>query len=313
MAAEFSGAQPFDAFKAVIDGELAKAKTLVTDGVAKDKVYRVLVAENFKKHVEEEDDDEGEKEDTTTVWKVPVTGSPVRGKADASGHHRRVLGPPVPLLQEGRADDGRVRKTYGDKVRIVWKDMPLPFHPRAMPAAEVARAARAAKGGRRLLGRARQALRVAAQARRRRSRSRRQERGLDVAKVMGAVKGQTYKKGIEADMTVGDDIQANGTPHFFVNGRRLVGAQPVEKFKTIIDDELKKFDAQKGKVAAKDYIRQPHEERRRARPSRRGRSRPRRPPMLPSWARRTARSSSSSGATSSARSARASSPRSTSS
>jgi len=30
-----------------------------------------------------------------------------------------------------------------------------------------------------------------------------------------------------------------GTPTFFINGTRLVGAQPFESFKTAIDKELK--------------------------------------------------------------------------
>ncbi len=35
---------------------------------------------------------------------------------------------------------------YGNNVRIVWKNNPLPFHPRAEPAAELAMEARAQKG-----------------------------------------------------------------------------------------------------------------------------------------------------------------------
>jgi protein-disulfide isomerase len=77
--------------------------------------------------------------------------------------------------------------------------------------------------------------------------------GLNVDKVKAAIKEKKYKKEIDADAELGDDVQASGTPHFFVNGRRLVGAQPFEKFQKIIDEELKKFDDQKGKVAAKDY------------------------------------------------------------
>ncbi len=38
-------------------------------------------------------------------------------------------------------------------------------------------------------------------------------------------------------------MNASGTPHFFVNGRRLVGAQPFEKFQSVIDDEIKKAEA----------------------------------------------------------------------
>ena len=62
-----------------------------------------------------------------------------------------------------------------------------------------------------------------------------------------------YKKEVDADMELGEEVSASGTPHFFVNGRRLVGAQPFEKFQKIIDEEIAKFDAQKGKIAGKDY------------------------------------------------------------
>jgi predicted DsbA family dithiol-disulfide isomerase len=67
--------------------------------------------------------------------------------------------------------------------------------------------------------------------------------GLDVEKVKNAVKNNTHKAKIDANQELANDMNASGTPHFFVNGRRLVGAQPVEKFKTIIDEEIKKSEA----------------------------------------------------------------------
>jgi protein-disulfide isomerase len=41
-------------------------------------------------------------------------------------------------------------------------------------------------------------------------------------------------------MSLSDDLQADGTPHFFIDGRRLVGSQPKAKFEAIIDEELKR-------------------------------------------------------------------------
>jgi protein-disulfide isomerase len=35
-------------------------------------------------------------------------------------------------------------------------------------------------------------------------------------------------------------VGANGTPTFFVNGRKLVGAQPEDAFARLIDEELGK-------------------------------------------------------------------------
>jgi protein-disulfide isomerase len=58
--------------------------------------------------------------------------------------------------------------------------------------------------------------------------------------VQKAIDSHSHAREIEADSDLADDFQADGTPHFFVNGRRLVGAQPQEKFDAVIDDEIKK-------------------------------------------------------------------------
>jgi protein-disulfide isomerase len=39
-------------------------------------------------------------------------------------------------------------------------------------------------------------------------------------------------------MVLGQSVGVQGTPSFFINGKRLVGAQPFESFKAIIDAEL---------------------------------------------------------------------------
>ena len=52
----------------------------------------------------------------------------------------------MPVLQarRGHAEEGE--RGLRDKVRIVWKDKPLPFHNRAKPAAMLGRVAYAQKG-----------------------------------------------------------------------------------------------------------------------------------------------------------------------
>ena len=59
-------------------------------------------------------------------------------------------------------------------------------------------------------------------------------------RVKTAIEKHTHPKAIDDDLDLSDDLQADGTPHFFIDGRRLVGAQPKEKFEAIIDEELKK-------------------------------------------------------------------------
>jgi len=41
-------------------------------------------------------------------------------------------------------------------------------------------------------------------------------------------------------MKLAQQLGVTGTPTFFVNGRRIVGAQPYDAFKQAIDAELKK-------------------------------------------------------------------------
>jgi protein-disulfide isomerase len=235
-----SGAQPFDKFKAVIDQELQKAQAKIASGTPKDRIYVTMSKENKTNAPPPAKDQKEEKEDTTTVFKVPVGASPVLGSKDAlvtivefSDFQCPYCGRVEPTLKQ-------IREKYGDKVRLVWKNEPLPFHPRAEPAAEVAMEARAEKGDKGFwdvhdkLFASQPKLddpdldKVATDA------------GLNLDKVHDAMKNHKYKAQIDADNDLADDMQASGTPHFFVDGRRLVGAQPAEKFQAIIDEEIPK-------------------------------------------------------------------------
>jgi protein-disulfide isomerase len=79
--------------------------------------------------------------------------------------------------------------------------------------------------------------------------------GLDVKKTMDAVANRKHLAAIDKDQSLAEDIEATGTPQFFINGRRLVGAQQPEKFREIIDDEIKHAEGliKKGTAAAKLY------------------------------------------------------------
>jgi protein-disulfide isomerase len=81
-----------------------------------------------------------------------------------------------------------------------------------------------------------------------------QEIGLDVSKFKSAVDGQKYKDRIQKDQNLVASLGASGTPAFFINGRKLSGAQPVDKFSAIIDEEMKKADDLLKKGANADAI-----------------------------------------------------------
>ena len=66
------------------------------------------------------------------------------------------------------------------------------------------------------------------------------ELGLDMAKFNADLNSDAAKKQVAADQAQARELKARGTPHFFVNGRRLRGAQPFPRFKALIDEMLKK-------------------------------------------------------------------------
>lgn len=68
------------------------------------------------------------------------------------------------------------------------------------------------------------------------------EIGLDVAKFKKDMEDPKLKEEVEADQKIGNSVGATGTPTFFINGRQLVGAQPFDKFKEMIDAEIKAAD-----------------------------------------------------------------------
>lgn len=64
------------------------------------------------------------------------------------------------------------------------------------------------------------------------------ELGLNTNDFNSCLDSDKYKNVVDEDMKAGQTAGVNGTPTFFVNGTILVGAQPFEAFKTLIDKEL---------------------------------------------------------------------------
>lgn len=62
--------------------------------------------------------------------------------------------------------------------------------------------------------------------------------GLDGAKFDACLDSGRHAANIRADYQLGEKMGVNSTPTIYINGRALVGAQPFEAFKQIIDEEL---------------------------------------------------------------------------
>jgi protein-disulfide isomerase len=121
-------------------------------------------------------------------------------------------------------------------VRLIYKDFPLPSHALAMPAHEAARCA--GEQGRYwpyhdVLF----------------ERQPRFERddlvayainlNLDRERFERCLDGHKMRVAVEADLAEGRALGVRSTPSFLINGKPLVGAQPVESFRAAIDNALR--------------------------------------------------------------------------
>jgi protein-disulfide isomerase len=129
----------------------------------------------------------------------------------------------------------RVRQTYGDRVRIVFKDFPLPIHPEAPKASEAAYCA--GEQGKywemhdRMFAN-QQALQVPA------LKQHAASIGLDTNAFNQCLDSGKHTTRVADNLKSGEKLGIGSTPTLYVNGRPVVGAQPFEYFKTVIDEEL---------------------------------------------------------------------------
>ena len=131
----------------------------------------------------------------------------------------------------------QLKKDYIDtgKVQLVFKDFPLSFHPQAQKAAESARCA--GEQGKywemhdKLFSN-QQSLSVENE------KKWAKELGLNTAKFDSCLDSGKYASAVQADSNYGQSIGVSGTPAFFINGKKLVGAQPYSSFQAAINAEL---------------------------------------------------------------------------
>lgn len=132
---------------------------------------------------------------------------------------------------------GQLKEEYIDtgKVKLIYRDFPLSFHPQAQPAAEAAECANEQGKffefhdlifeNQSLLGPATYSQWAA-------------DLGLDVEQFDSCLDDGKYRAEVQADFAAGQAAGVSGTPTFFINGQKIVGAQPFSVFKQIIDAEL---------------------------------------------------------------------------
>jgi protein-disulfide isomerase len=243
-----SGAQPFEQFKARIDEALKKAEELVKKGTPKAKVYDVLM-KTAKAEVTNAAPAApaaaGDAPGAGPAKKVDVGNAPTRGPKNAPITVVLFSDFQCPFCSRVEPSIAELEKALPGKVRVAWKNYPLPFHNNAKPAAEAALAAN--EQGKfwemhEILFKNQQALSGAD------LEKYAKEIGLDMAKFKAAIDSHKFAAQVEADTKQGSSLGVEGTPAAFVNGRLVSGAQPVDAFKKIAEEELRAGGKAKAKV-----------------------------------------------------------------
>lgn len=239
-------------FSKVSEGEIdsfIKDRNLPKDQITKDireRIKSVIQGDKNGKSVEEWINKKLGKNKVNVFFKKPlrptfdveIGDSPIWGSVDAKVKIVEFSDFQCPHCARAKMILDDVKKKYKDKVAIVFKNYPLPFHTQARVASNAALCAKSLDkdafwkfydymftNQSKLLV---QDLKDQAK-----------KIGLNVAEFSKCLDSNQFDQVVKADMDQGNELGVKSTPSIFVNGKIVLGAQPLETFSEIIDEELK--------------------------------------------------------------------------
>jgi protein-disulfide isomerase len=233
---ELVGAVDASKFNEIIDDEIKQADALIKKGTPLKDVYTKRIEQAAAAApAAPAGGGGGAAPAPEAKADVKLGNAPVKGPAGApvtvvlfSDFQCPFCSRAVPVIKQ-------IEDNYKGKVKIAFKQLPLPFHDKAHLAAEAALAAN--EQGK--FWPYHDKLFENQQALDRPSLEKyAQDLGLNMAKFKSALDSGKYKAQVDAEAKEAAGVGATGTPTFFVNGNKVVGAQPFDAFKTVIDKEL---------------------------------------------------------------------------
>ena len=166
----------------------------------------------------------------------------IRGKNDAPITIVEYSDFECPFCKKGYDTVKEVKAKYGDKVRFIFKHLPLDFHPMAMPSAKYFEAIALQSPDKAyafhdiiytkqedLKTKKEEFLKKAAK-----------DVGADLNKLKTDLNSEVVKERIQADMDEARTFGFTGTPGFLVNGVSIRGAYGADEFIKIIEKHLAK-------------------------------------------------------------------------
>ncbi len=193
--------------------------------------------------------------DPGKVYAVPVDGAPFDGPKDAKVTIVKAFEFACPFCDRVRPTIAQLEKDYGKDVKVVYKNFVV--HPQAATIPAQASCAahlqgkykamyegiweKGFKAGRNLSAENMEAIAKGI--------------GLNVAKFKSDMNGDACKNTVRKDQAQLSQVGTRGTPAFYINGRFLSGAQPIDRFKAVVDEELKKANEriEKGEATVGNY------------------------------------------------------------
>jgi protein-disulfide isomerase len=177
--------------------------------------------------------------DPNRIYNIKVDGSPTKGPMAAPVTIAEFSEFQCPFCLKVNPTLQRIAEVYEDKVRIVWKHLPLSFHKDAMNAALASEAA--ANQGKfweyhdKLFAN-QEKLEIES------LKQYARELQLDMKRFENDMSKAEVRKRIDSDSSEARALGITGTPGFFINGRFLRGAQPFEAISRVVDEELVKLN-----------------------------------------------------------------------
>lgn len=218
----------------IIAGALVAAAVVYSN-----KVDNSEVAENLQGAAEEALPEEEPEvlEPGSEVVEVSSDDDPTYGPKDAKVKIIEFSDFECSFCARNVATMNKIKEEYKDKISITFRDYPLDFHQNAKNSALAAQCAFDQDkfwDYHELLFRNQEKLDIG------NLKNFAKELKLDSEKFNKCLEDKQFEDEIEKDIADGVDAGVTGTPATFINGRKVVGAQPYEIFKKIIDEELAK-------------------------------------------------------------------------
>jgi protein-disulfide isomerase len=227
------GAQPKAKFAEIIDDEIKKAQGLVDAGTKPEALYDALT----------KDGQPPPQPEPIAVDAIPAA-DPARGSASARVTVHEFADFECPFCARAEATMKQIAKSYGDRVRFVWHDLPLPFHEHALPAARAAREARKQRGDSAFWKLHDTLLADRTKLARSDLDDDARALGLDMTRWAAALDGDGHGPEIDVDGAAAHALGFTGTPSFVIvgagakRGYAVVGAQDYSKFRRLIERVL---------------------------------------------------------------------------